>query len=189
MQAVLIPALVTTTAPMLVLIWSVVVAVVAYCCCILLELALMLVLTFYCFLSWCFPSSNWQKYSTCTHATCIMWWWLQLYVVVTTACHPLGCLRLYSVLMNNSTQCVGICLGVLVWVCHTNVTVHITHATRTHHTHTHTITYMHLLSAHSECLTHFINCQRKYQIVTFPQNMADTDAHGQTETHPMNIAT
>ena len=28
-----------------------------------------------------FSSNHWRKYSTCTHATCTVWWWLQVVVV------------------------------------------------------------------------------------------------------------
>ena len=77
------------------------------CCCIPLQLALMLVLTFApcaggvflpstsantplahvvvstcCNLRWwCFSSNHWRKYSTCTRATCTVWWWLHVVVV------------------------------------------------------------------------------------------------------------
>ena len=28
------------------------------------------------------PSSHWRTYSTCTHATCTVWWWLNVVVLV-----------------------------------------------------------------------------------------------------------
>ena len=38
-------------------------------------------------LAWCFPSTHWCRYCTCTQTTCTVWWWcvIQLYVHILVA--------------------------------------------------------------------------------------------------------